>query len=248
MKIEIAERSLVLLGEYGSVAQGTATPDSDHDYMGIFIESEEQVIGLDNTDTKRVSDAADGEKSAPGSSDTTYHSFRKFVQLAAGGNPTITSILFLPKYETLTWAGRSLLYERDAFISKKCGAAYLGYMDAQIKAFADTGRKNRVELVEKYGYDIKFAYHAYRLGVQGYTMMTTGTPMLPLTGPELTYAKRIRGGHAPKAEVLGVLDDVRYDLRNSIDKSDLPDLPDKKRINQLLVRVHRSHWDDGKLL
>lgn len=238
-------RGVILLGEYGSVAQGTATADSDHDYMGIYMESPEEVIGLDETDSKRVSDAKDGEKSAPGSSDTTYHTLRKFVKLAAGGNPTIGSILFLPEYKVLTDTGRNLLEIRDAFVSKKAGQAYLGYMDAQIKAFAETGRKNRAELVEQYGYDIKFGYHAFRLGVQGSTMMGLGYPTIPLRGHPLDYAKKIRAGEVSKEELMVMLEKVRSGLRESIDNSKLPDYADKQRINQFLVDEYQWYWEHG---
>ena len=238
--------NIILLGEYGSVAQGTATPDSDHDFMGIYMESPEEVIGLEETDSKRESDAKDGEKSKPGSSDTTYHTLRKFVKLAAGGNPTIGSILFLPKYETLTSTGQHLLDIRDAFVSKKAGRAYLGYMDAQINAFARTGRKNRADLVEQYGYDTKFGYHAYRLGIQGIQMMTLRSgPRIPMRGDTLAYANQIRAGVVPKIELMDKLAKVRENLRESIDKSDLPDYANKERINRFLVDEYQWYWDHG---
>jgi len=237
--------NIILLGEYGSVAQGTATADSDHDFMGIYMESPEEVIGLEETDSKRESDAKDGEKSKPGSTDTTYHTLRKFVKLAAGGNPTIGSILFLPEYKVLTSTGQHLLDIRDAFVSKKAGAAYLGYMDAQIKAFNETGRKNRAELVEQYGYDIKFGYHAYRLGIQGITMMRYGRPELPLLDGKLEYAKTIRAGKIEKDDLLETLEEVRWNLQKSIDKSELPDYADKERINRFLVDEYQWYWDHG---
>lgn len=235
-------KGLILLGEYGSVAQGTATPDSDHDYMGVFIETAEQVIGMETASTKRVSDAAKGEKSAPGSSDTTYHTLRKFCSLAAGGNPTIGSILFLPKYAPLTETGQRLIDMRDAFISRKAGEAYLGYMTAQIKAFAGTGRKNRVELVEQYGYDIKFAYHAYRLGVQGLTMLDEGFVPIPLGGSQLDYANDLRAGTEPLTAVLEELDFLVESLKKSLDTTTLPEYADSGRINAFLVEAHQEHW------
>lgn len=233
---------LVLVGEYGSVAQGTATADSDHDYMAVFIETEAQVIGLEETETKRVSDAKQGEKSAPGSSDTTYHSLRKFCKLAAGGNPTIGSILFLPQYEEISEIGKDLILIRDAFVSRKAGEAYLGYMTAQIKAFDETGRKNRVELVEQYGYDIKFGYHAYRLGVQGLTMMQYGEPELPLRDDNLAFAKRVRAGQVSKEGLMNSLEILRRKLSAAIDMSSLPAYADTEAINAFLVEAHQRHW------
>lgn len=234
--------SRILLGEYGSVAQGTARPDSDHDYMGIYIESEEEVIGLEVAKSSRESDAAQGEKSAPGSSDTTNHSLRKFAKLAAGGNPTVGSILFLPHYEYSTVIGDALVSIQDAFVSRKAGQAYLGYMDAQIKAFAETGRKNRAELVDQYGYDIKFGYHAFRLGRQGVHMMTEGFPHIPLQDKDLNFALAIRAGDVEKEALLVRLERIRETLRESIDNSKLPEYADMTTINRFLVEAHQEHW------
>lgn len=235
----------ILKGEYGSVAQGTAGPDSDHDYMAVILEPAEALLGLGKEESKRVSDAANGEKSAPGSQDTTFHGLRKFAQLAAGGNPTIGSILWLPRYDEISEAGEHLLSIREAFSSKKAGYAYLGYMDSQIKAFAETGRKNRVELVEKYGYDIKFGYHAYRLGVQGFTFMVDHRPMLPLLDAALQYANAIRAGEVEKDDLLETLTIVRNNLAEAIDKTWLPDYPDKSKINEALEEIYLAYWEYG---
>lgn len=235
----------ILLGEYGSVAQGTANENSDHDYMGVVLEPEEYVIGLEKYETKRVSDVPTGQKSLPGGTDTTYHSLRKFVSLCAQGNPTVGSVLHLPKYELLTEIGESLIASRDLFWSARAGHAYLGYLQSQIKSLLDPSRQ-RAELVEQFGYDTKFGYHAYRLGIQGVTYMRDKTPMLPLTGRNLSFAKEIRAGQVELESLLSVLDSVAGQLTEYLqDSTTIPDQPDYEAINVWLIEAHQAYWQWG---
>lgn len=239
---------LILLGEYGSVAQGTATDQSDHDYMGVVIETREQVIGLDNFETKRTSDAKTGEKSKPGESDTTYHGLRKFVHLAASGNPTVGSILALPKYEVMTPLGAYLVENRDAFWSLKGGKAYLGYLHAQIKKLEEFSKPKRPELVDEYGYDVKFAYHAYRLGVQGAEYLFFKSPNIPMFGTPLLVAKRFRAGEYTYTEAMEILYQTEDKLQDVLDAysssgAGCPAEPNRDRLNSLLVEMHEDYWN-----
>lgn len=234
--------NLILLGEYGSVAQGTATNQSDHDYMGVVVEKPSQVLGLANFETKRSSDAKQGEKSKPGESDTTFHGLRKFASLAANGNPTVGSILFLPQYETLTWLGEDLLAERGMFWSKRAGAAYLGYLHSQIGALDGARGVKRPEVVAEHGYDVKFAYHAYRLGVQGVHYMLQADPIIPMQDDELELAIAIRAGQLEFDEVMLLLDETENRLRVARDETLAPDQPDYDGINGLLQDMYPQAW------
>jgi hypothetical protein len=236
---------LILLGEYGSTAQGTATESSDHDYMGIVLETEEEVIGLGKYETKRVSDAAQGEKSKAGESDTTYHSLRKFASLAAAGNPTVGSLLHLPTYEVTSEIGEALILSRDIFWSKKAGRAYLGYLHSQIAALQGKRGQKRPDLEAEHGYDIKFAYHAYRLGVQGRRYMANGDVGIPLVGRSLDIAKNIRAGAYSYDDVMRLLSETESLLLSELDGTHAPDLPDYDKINEFLIEVHQGYWNYG---
>lgn len=241
---EYKVNGLLLLGEYGSVAQGTATSKSDHDYMGIVVEKQTQILGLDNYDTQRHSDAKQGEKSKPGESDVTYHGLRKFAKLAANGNPTVGSILYLPQYTILSELGQQLLDARDAFWSLKGGSAYYGYLISQIRQMT-AAKTKRPEVVEEFGYDIKFAYHAYRLGVQGSHYMMDGDPQIPLQGYELDIAKAIRGGAFTFDGVMTILNETEIRLKTAIEYSRAPAKPDYDRINAVLVSIYEQTWKHG---
>ena len=56
-------------------------------------------------------------------------------------------------------------------MSRLAGGRFLGYLQAQKAGMtgAAGAHPNRPELVAEHGYDTKFAMHALRLGVQGWS-------------------------------------------------------------------------------
>ena len=63
--LAFVEANTILRGVTGSHAYGTATPDSDHDEMAIFVESKKQVIGLNPCNSYVNRPRAPGEKAQP---------------------------------------------------------------------------------------------------------------------------------------------------------------------------------------
>jgi hypothetical protein len=53
---------------------------------------------------------------------------------------------------------------------------------------------NRPELVEKYGWDVKYDSHALRLAYQGLVIASTGQLSLPLPGRERARVTRLGCG------------------------------------------------------
>src|SRR5436309_13108180 len=91
--------STILLVEVGSTAHGTGLPGGeDHDEMGVVIEPPEAVLGLDPRGFATVMQRTqpEGVRSGPGDTDRTLHSLRRFVRLAAGGNPSILMSFWAP--------------------------------------------------------------------------------------------------------------------------------------------------------
>src|SRR5690606_28653325 len=94
----LPERARVILrGVVGSTIHGVSVGgQDDRDEMGICIEPPDYVIGLRHFETHVWRTQPEGVKSGPGDLDLTIHSLRKFMRLAAKGNPTIITLLYLP--------------------------------------------------------------------------------------------------------------------------------------------------------
>src|SRR5205085_1468291 len=105
-----------------------------------------------------------------GDLDLVIYSMHKFLRLALKGNPQIMEMFFIKKYVYVNALGTHLQELAPYVVSKQAGKAYLGYMQAQRQRLnGERGGKdvNRPELVEKYGFDTKYAMHVVRLGLQG---------------------------------------------------------------------------------
>jgi hypothetical protein len=89
----------ILLVEVGSTAHGTGIPGGeDYDQLGVVVEMPHQVLGLDDRGFRTVMQRTqpEGVRSGPGDVDRTLHSLRRFVRLAASGNPSILMALWAP--------------------------------------------------------------------------------------------------------------------------------------------------------
>ena len=95
----------------GSRAYGTATPESDEDYRGIFVLPSQAYLSI-REPVAQVSDERNN---------TTYYTLKRFLELAATANPNIIEMLFMPDdcvvFESPLM--QRLLQSRDMFITKQ---------------------------------------------------------------------------------------------------------------------------------
>lgn len=246
---EIALDNEILRGVVGSTTHGTAIEgQDDRDEMGVFIEPPECVCGLTPIDHYIYRDQPEGVRSQPGDLDLTMYSLRRFGRLAAQGNPSVIMLLWLPAYIARTPAGARLIEMREAFISKESGQRYLGYLAAQkAKLKGERSPKvSRPELVEKYGYDTKFAMHALRLGLQGIEVMTYRRLTLPVAEPDLTTLRAVRSGRTSLADALQMIEDAEKRLGELVDACTWA--ADLEAINRFMVKAHLDYWQSRGLL
>lgn len=244
---EVALDNEILRGVVGSTAHGTAIEgQDDRDEMGVFIEPPEYVCGLTPCDHYIYRDAAEGERSKPGDLDLTLYSLRKFCRLATQGNPSVIILLWLPQHLIEKTLGLSLKLMRSAFISRESGKRFLGYLVAQkMKLKGERAHTvNRPELVEKYGYDTKFAMHALRLGFEGIQLLTERRLSLPVEEPNLTTLRAVRSGQVKFAEALQLIEDAEIKLRGLLDNFNVE--ADRDAINRFMVEAHQEHWQKNK--
>lgn len=239
---------VILRAVVGSTVHGTNVGNQDdRDEMALAIEPMHYVIGMRHWETTVYRTAPDGQKSRPGDLDLVTHSLRKFCRLASRGNPTMQLPLFVPESAIVECnaLGRELIAKRSMFLSRQCGKAFLGYMMAQKARLAgEAGGRHgsRPELIEKYGFDTKYAGHIIRLGYQGVELMTTGHLSLPMRPEHREDVLAVRTGKWTLERTLSRAGELERELRDSLDTGPLPDAPDEDAINEFLQDAYLRAW------
>jgi len=238
--------TLILRAEVGSRAYGTHTEFSDRDMAEVVIEPPEYVTGLSTWDTRMVQTAGEGNRSTKDDTDTTIYGLNKFCSLAAAGNPSVLSILFLgdDSYEVLEPAAQTLIKYRDMFVSKEAGKRHLGYMVSQRMAItgARNKRTNRPELVAQHSWDTKFGMHMIRLGYMGLELMETGGVELPLRPEVRDICLAIREGKVSKEDGLALSFELEAKLEEAILNTDLPEKSNRDNISAVMHSLYTNAW------
>lgn len=246
---EIALNGLILNTMAGSRLQGVNTEDSDTDLLGICIEPPEVMVGIgaDFEQYQFTNKTSKEAKSSPGDVEGTIYSLRKFCRLAAKGNPTVLSVLYATDHDQLVYRhelGENLQDHADIFLSKQAIKSFLGYTQNQRDRLSGEKkpRTNRPELVEKHGYDCKFAYHAIRLAHQGIELAETGKITQPLEPEFRQQMLDMRAGHYSRDEALDWCDDLIDRLEQLKRTSNLPEQADSERISSKLCGWYGRGW------
>lgn len=250
---EMAERTTILRCLVGSQAYGLSLESSDRDERGVCIEDFETFVGLGpefeqyefRTAAERtgIKDA----KSEPGDLDLTIYGLAKFLRLATYGNPNVVELLFIQDASRLiaTAEGLDLQSITSWIVSREAGRRYLGYMEAQKqRLLGERGQKkvNRPELVEKHGYDTKYASHVVRLGLQGVELQETGKVVLPMEGTSRQNIIDIKQGKWSLDQVLQATGDLEQKLKDLIKDGPLQSTPDYLAVERWMQGVYWDTW------
>jgi hypothetical protein len=235
---------ILLRVEVGSTAHGTGLPGGeDYDELAVMADPYDAMVGIarfDETITYRPG-RAEGERSQPGDYDLVVHSARKFCRLAAQGNPSILMALYGP-LRAATPLGAALRERHQMFYSDRARLRFLGYAKAQRERLLGIrgGRHtNRPELVDKHGFDCKYAMHMVRLGYQGIEYLRLRRLVLPIAGPVGDHLRAIRRGEVPLDEVLDLAE--KNEARLMALEGIAPPEPDYDGINAWLRDVAAEH-------
>jgi uncharacterized protein len=241
-------RTVVGSGVHGIAIAGT----DDHDEMGVFVEPPEVVIGVRRpVDHYVYRTQPEGARSGPGDTDLVMYSLRRYLRLAAKGNPTVLLLLYAPAESVLTCRplGEQLRALAPALLSQQAVHRFLGYMRGQRDRLLGLGRRgrmsNRPELVARYGYDVKYASHALRLAYQGLEIARDGRLTLPMPESQRERVLRVkRGDVTAVADVLAEIDGVQGEIEQVLaaGHTPLPIEPDWAAISAWSVRANRQHW------
>lgn len=129
MSKEEIEENLIFMFIRGSQAYGTNNADSDEDFGGICLPSQDVILGLKDFDQEEQWVDEKGEKV-----DKSVYNVVKALDLLSKTNPNIIDFVFAPDHciihSTPEW--EKIVAIRDTFISKKAKWAYQGYAESQL--------------------------------------------------------------------------------------------------------------------
>jgi predicted nucleotidyltransferase len=243
----------------GSIAYGVSTDNSDRDVYGFCIPPKDvvfphlagEVMGFgtpgprfDQFQQHHVQDAdALGGKGCE--YDVSIYSIVRYFSLCMDCNPNMIDSLFTPQDCVLqiTKVGNMVREARHQFLHKGCWHKFKGYAYAQLhKLRTKDPIGKRRELIDQFGFDVKFAYHTVRLLSECEQMLMEGDLDLRRNHEQL---KAIRRGELSEADIMAWVTDKERQLESLYVRSTLPAVPDEARIKTLLLNCLEEHY--GKL-
>ena len=116
----------------GSHAYKTNLPESDTDYTGVFIQSQDSIYGMSYVD--QINDDKN---------DIVIYEIKRFLELLEKNNPTILEILNSPEdcviYKHPIFD--EILNNSDKFITKQCANSFGGYAKTQVSKAKGQNKK-----------------------------------------------------------------------------------------------------------
>jgi len=221
-------REVLLGGVVGSTAYGLDRPGSDIDRLGVYAAPTVAFHGLNPPMGK----AATIARNEP---DVVLHEAGKFAALCLAGNPTVTELLWLGRWDQVTPLGERLVELRYAFRSAaRYRDAYLGYATQQFKRLTVAGRfpdvpRSRIA---------KHARHLRRLLMQGTHVWRTGELELRVADPQayFDFGEQVAADPSVAEPLLAHAEEL---FRS--EPTALPDEPDVAAVEEWLLAV-RAHY------
>lgn len=242
----------------GSVAFGVSTDISDFDTVGFCIPPKDIVfphlagyIEGFGRQKKRfscyqkhhifVQDELNGKGR---SYDLNVYNIVHYFHLCMENNPNMIASLFTPQDCVLhsTKVANMVRDARRMFLHKGAWYRFKGYAYNQLHKMRtknpEPGSK-RAEIVEQYGYDVKFAYHVVRLLDEVEQIMAEGDLDIRRNRAQL---KAIRRGEVVEEDIYQWATEKEKHLEKLHEESKLPYGPDEPAIKQLLLECLEEHY------
>lgn len=230
----------------GSQLHGAkVTGYDDLDIYGCYIEPPERILGVLPLEHFVWSSGSGTEKNTADDVDVTTYSLHRWGELIRKGNPAILHYLFAPNALSLsdTWE-RFIGSHREQLLSKRAARQYLGFAASQrmrLTGERGMGRHGqRPDLIEHYGFDVKFAMHYIRLLGECRELLREHKVTLPR--PEKELLIDIRTGKYTQDQVFEVGDDLARECEELLEKSNLPDAVNANILSQQIADAYQYHW------
>ncbi len=243
--------------EVGSVAYGVSQRASDLDVYGFCVPPKEVVFPhlageipgfgrqrqrFDQFQKHGVPRESDGVVY-----DVTIYSIVRYVSLCMENNPNMLESIFTPPRCVLyaSPVAELLRERRHVFLHKGAWHKFRGFAHSQLHKMAIKDPKpgsKRAALVEEFGYDVKFAYHAVRLMDEVEEILTHGELTLDANVERLSA---IRAGEWTEQEVRDYVARREVELAEVYESSTaIPHSPDEAAIRDALLAALEQAWGD----
>jgi predicted nucleotidyltransferase len=236
----------------GSVAYGASEDTSDQDIQGFCIPMRDnvfphltgEIVGFGKQTEPfgvwQQHHAIDNGKEY----DFAVYSIVRFFQLAMDNNPNMVDLLFVPQdcVRHMTDTGFRVKAHRHLFLHKGIYFKMRGYALSQLyKMGSKTPQEGgkREASVKEFGYDVKFAYHIVRLMLECEQALELYD--IDLRRDREMY-KSIRRGEWTQEEIRDWFADKERHLEALYQKTQLPDVPNEKRLKELLLSCLEQHY------
>jgi len=176
--------------------------------------------------------------------DFSIYSIVKFFQLAMENNPNMVDILFTPQRCVLYCSAVAQMVRdnRRLFLHKGSYHKFRGYAYRQLSKIgtkANSSNPKRQADIEKYGMDLKFAYHVIRLALEGEQILMEHDLDIERNAEIL---KAVRRGEWTEEKLRGWFDEKEKHLEELYTKSTLQHSPDEEAIKDLLMNCLEQHY------
>jgi predicted nucleotidyltransferase len=240
----------------GSVAYGVSNDTSDMDVYGFCIPPKDMIFPhlrgeipgfgeqikrfevWQQHHIKHVDDVTGKSREY----DMSVYSIVRYFQLCMENNPNMVDSLFTPANCVLfsTPVGNLVRERRKLFLHKGSWYKFKGYAYSQMsKIQTKNPEGKRKELIEKFGYDVKFAYHVVRLLDEVEQILTEGDIDLQRNREQL---KSIRRGEWKLEDIARHFTEKERELEGVYSASKLQHKPDEGKVKQLLLDCLELHF------
>jgi len=174
--------------------------------------------------------------------DVQIYSIVKYFELCRLNNPNLIDSLFTPEHCILhcTQIGQMVRENRHKFLSKLCWTRIRGFAILELKRIAEKNTTgNRLEMIKRFGYDVKSAYHIVRLFDEAEQILIDGDLDLQRCRELMTAVRR---GDWREDELRLWIAEKQSTLESAYCRSRLPESPPIEPLRRLLVDCLEQHY------
>ena len=238
----------------GSVAHGISSDTSDMDIMGWCIPKKDMIFphlsgviyGFDNFKPweqwqKHHIKDPEHRVSKTDEYDFTIYGIINFFKMAMKNSSQPLECLFAPTDCVLhcTPVAGLVRSKRKIFLHKGSFHSFTGYAHAQMSKLSREPIGKRKEIVDKYGFDVKYAACSVRLADMCDQILDLGD--IDVRRPR-EMVKNIRNGEMPLEDIKKWLFEKNNYLQRLYEKSTLQKKPNRPEIKQLLIDCLEMHF------